>query len=103
MSTQTFYLAGESPEKGIQLDTSQASELQALRNTVASHYGIVVPDEIEFQSKTQPLESVEDVRAAKESISITVSGKAVHETPGPEGLPYVGSYLQGDLFSLLRP
>lgn len=95
MSTQSFYLAGEGPEKGVELDTSQATELQALRNAVASHFGIVVPDEVGFQSKTKELESLEDIRATTEAISITVTGKAVRETPGPEGLPYVGSYLQG--------
>jgi hypothetical protein len=99
---QTFYLAGESPAKGIEIDTSQASELQSLYNAVASHFGIVVPEEVEFQTKTQRLGSVEDVQTATEAISITVSGKAVRETPGPEGLPYVGNYLQGTIASLIH-
>ena len=101
MSAKSFYLAGENPQQGIELDISQVTEFSALQEAIASHFGIVVPVEVGFQDKTQSLDSLNDVQSSTEPIGITITGQSVRETPGPEGVPYLGSYLQSKLISSL--
>ena len=64
----TFYLAGASPESGVDLETSQLADLDALRQAIAGHFGVVVPEDIGFQSSTETLEDLQSVeRQVRES------------------------------------
>jgi hypothetical protein len=94
MDVKTFYLAGETVQQGLNLDISHVTEFIALQEAVATNLSIVVPNEVGFQDKDRRLESLDEIKTTDEPISITVSGQPVRETPGPEGLPYLGSYLQ---------
>ncbi|KAH0341631.1 putative cytochrome P450 monooxygenase, partial [Aureobasidium melanogenum] len=94
MDVKTFYLAGETAEHGVDLDISQVTELSALQEVIANNFGIVAAGEVGFQDKTRTLETLVEIESTNEPISVTISGQPVRETPGPEGLPYVGSYLQ---------
>lgn len=94
MGVKTFYLAGETAQQGLDLDIGQVTEFSALQEAIATNFSITVPDEVGFEDKTRSLESLENVNSSNEPISVTISGQPVRETPGPEGLPYVGSYLQ---------
>lgn len=38
--------------------------------------------------------TVTDVVAVEDDVAITVDGKAVHEVPGPKGLPFIGNYFE---------
>jgi cytochrome P450 len=49
---------------------------------------------IAFNTKESVLESVADVVAQEDSVAITVDGRAVREVPGPQGLPFVGTYFE---------
>jgi hypothetical protein len=94
MGVKTFHLAGETAEHGSDLDIGQVTDFSALQEAIATNFSITLPREVGFQDKTRTLESLEDIKSTNEPISVTISGRSVRETPGPEGLPYVGSYLQ---------
>lgn len=97
MDVKTFFLAGETAQHGLDLDISHVTEFEALQEAIATNFSIVVPDEVGFQDKSRGLETLDEIKSTDEPISITVSGQSIRETPGPEGLPYLGSYLQSQL------
>jgi hypothetical protein len=95
MGVLLFYLAGEKPESGVELDIHQISDLAALQNLIAQQFGIVVPSEVGFQRKEAVIEELSEIQNSSDPVSVTVSGHAVRDVPGPEGLPVVGNYFEG--------
>ena len=49
---------------------------------------------IAFNTTESVLETVVDVVAHEEAVAITIDGIAVREVPGPQGLPFVGTYFE---------
>jgi len=95
MAPHAFYLAGGKPSQALELDISQVSSIDELQKAVAAQFGIVVPEEVGFQDDSKELEDLADLEHTTGDIKVTVSGKAVRDVSGPEGLPFVGSYYQG--------
>lgn len=95
MTTKQFHLYGQDASKTVDVDLSTVQDLPSLKGALASQYGIVNPDDIDFQSKTAELPDLSDVQSAESPIMITIDGHAVREVPGPTGLPFIGSYLEG--------
>ncbi|KAK4976352.1 hypothetical protein LTR42_003981 [Elasticomyces elasticus] len=96
MGITLFHFAGEDPKSGLELDISHVSDLEVLKQEVANHFGVVVPEEIGFQSKGAEVEELTALQNTYDPVAITVGGHAVRDVPGPEGLPWVGNYFEGD-------
>ncbi|KAK4919526.1 hypothetical protein LTR49_012904 [Elasticomyces elasticus] len=94
MGITLFHFAGEDPKSGLELDISHVSDLEVLKQEVANHFGVVVPEEIGFQSKGAEVEELTALQNIYDPVAITVGGHAVRDVPGPEGLPWVGNYFE---------
>ncbi|PVI05872.1 cytochrome P450 [Periconia macrospinosa] len=94
MSSQSFYLLGESPNSARTIQFDPNASLDDLRNLIASHFAIVVADGIGFQSDSGNLYEISDINASTTPIAITVDGHSIRDAPGPKGLPYVGSFFE---------
>ena len=90
-----FFLRGEPSTTATALDIPKPVEFEALQRIVASHFGVVIPDSVGFESGGKTLPEVSDVETAPGLIGVTIDGRAVREVPGPSGLPLVGNYLEG--------
>ncbi|KAF3766493.1 hypothetical protein M406DRAFT_277399 [Cryphonectria parasitica EP155] len=93
-TSKQFYLLGEDVSTAQDIDVPSSIDENGLRQLVASHFAIVDSQGIGFVSENEALTSTADVLDADGPVSITIDGKAVHEVPGPKGLPYVGNYLE---------
>ncbi|KAK5690303.1 hypothetical protein LTR17_025980 [Elasticomyces elasticus] len=94
MGITLFHFAGEDAKHGLELDSSHVSDLEVLKQEVANHFGVVVPEEIGFQSKGAEVEELTALQNTFDPVAITVGGHAVRDVPGPEGLPWVGNYFE---------
>ncbi|KAI1084818.1 cytochrome P450 [Whalleya microplaca] len=94
MSSVQFYLVGEDPIKARDIEIPPQTDDEGLRHLIAAHFAIVDPKGIAFTSQDAYLTTVGDVLSSEGPIGITIDGKAVHEVPGPQGLPYIGNYFE---------
>jgi hypothetical protein len=94
MTTKQFRLACDSA--AFDIDISSATDIDALRRLLGHQFGVVKPDGIGLESEKGALDDISEVHNADSAISITVDGQTVRETPGPTGLPFIGSYFEGD-------
>ncbi|KAI0971327.1 cytochrome P450 [Xylaria arbuscula] len=94
MSTQKFYLLGESPESAQEIEIPSQADQESLQHIIASYFAIVEAQGVGFMSQDTFLTTVSDVLSSADPVAISVDGKAVHEVPGPKGLPYVGNYFE---------
>ncbi|KAI8629062.1 cytochrome P450 [Xylariaceae sp. FL1651] len=94
MSSKQFYLLGEDPASARDIEIPSQIDQEGLQHLIASHFAIVEPQGVGFTFQDTCLTTVADVLSSEEPISISIDGKAVHEVPGPKGLPYVGNYFE---------
>ncbi|PWY88641.1 cytochrome P450 [Aspergillus sclerotioniger CBS 115572] len=94
MSSQQFYLLGESVSSAKDITIETALDFDQLKQLVAAYFAIVDPNGIGFQTEDDCLSDVSDVLAAKGPVAIAIDGHAVREPGGPRGLPYVGNYFE---------
>ncbi|KAK9425361.1 putative Cytochrome P450 monooxygenase [Seiridium unicorne] len=76
MSTKKFILCDDSGGN-IEAIVDNISDVQLLKGSLASSFGVVVPEE-----------------AAEGDIAVKVDRHSVREVPGPQGLPFVGNYFE---------
>ncbi|KAK9371833.1 cytochrome P450 [Lipomyces chichibuensis] len=94
MLSASFYLLGEDPSTARVIDIPDRTDHEGLQHLIASHFAVAHPKGIAFNNQDSVLESVQDVLAQEEAVSITIDGRAVRPVPGPQGLPYVGNYFE---------
>ncbi|KAI1430181.1 cytochrome P450 [Xylaria sp. FL1777] len=94
MSTKQFYLLGESSDSTREIEIPSQIDLEGLQHLVASHFAIVEAQGVGFVSQDTYLTTVADILSSEDPVVISIDGKAVHEIPGPNGLPYVGNYFE---------
>ncbi|KAI1323026.1 cytochrome P450 [Xylariaceae sp. FL0255] len=94
MSTKQFYLLGEDPTTGRDIEIPSQIDQEGLRQLVASYFAVVEPRGISFAFEDVNLTTVSDILSSEGPIAISIDGKPVHEIPGPRGLPYVGNYFE---------
>ncbi|KAH8656846.1 cytochrome P450 monooxygenase [Ilyonectria robusta] len=94
MAIKRFHLLGEDPSTAQDIELPSSLDYQSLQHLVASHFAIVDPNGIGFVTQSEALMTVTDVVAVEDDVAITVDGKAVHEVPGPKGLPFIGNYFE---------
>ncbi|KFY47171.1 hypothetical protein V494_00124 [Pseudogymnoascus sp. VKM F-4513 (FW-928)] len=94
MTSISFYLLGESPSTARLIEIPEPVDYESLQYTVASHFAIVHPKGIAFNTQDSVIESVADILAQEDPVAITIDGRAVREVPGPQGLPYIGNYFE---------
>ena len=46
-------------------------------------------------NREHDLSNMEEIRDADEPVSVKINGHDARQVPGPQGLPLVGSYLEG--------
>jgi hypothetical protein len=97
MVSQKFYLCGDGVSTALELDISAVQTFDELQRSVAAFYGIVQADGVAFQAGESELEELAQVTGSEEPVGITVGGHSVREVPGPQGLPWVGNYFEGEL------
>ncbi|RYP92042.1 hypothetical protein DL770_001820 [Monosporascus sp. CRB-9-2] len=94
MSSQKFYLLGESPSLAKEIDVPPHIDEESLRHLVASHFAIVDSKGIGFVSRDACLTTVSDIISSDDAVGITIDGEEVRGVPGPQGLPYIGNYFE---------
>ncbi|KAK2612287.1 hypothetical protein QQS21_001713 [Conoideocrella luteorostrata] len=94
MGSNQFYLLGEDASTAIDIDFSDAGDIEELQHLVAAHFAIVDHKGIGFVSNDHRLTAFSDVKDAESPIVVTIDGKGVQEIPGPTGLPYFGNYFE---------
>jgi hypothetical protein len=97
MVSKKFYLCGDGVSTALELDISAVQTFDELQRSVAAFYGIVQPDGVAFQAGESELEELAAITGSEEPVGITVGGHSVREVPGPQGLPYIGNYFEGEL------
>ena len=96
MVSQKFYLCGDGVSTALELDISAVQTFDELQRSVAAFYCIVQADGVAFQAGELELEELAAITSSKEPVGITVGGHSVREVPGPQGLPYIGNYFEGE-------
>ncbi|KAJ5204194.1 uncharacterized protein N7498_005073 [Penicillium cinerascens] len=95
MTVQQFYLLGEPASSARDVDVEDTLAIDDVKDLIASHFAIVSPNGIGFQSKDDNfLLEVSDILAAGSPVAITIDGHEVRDPPAPNGLPYVGNYFE---------
>ncbi|KAF2446257.1 cytochrome P450 [Karstenula rhodostoma CBS 690.94] len=94
MESQKFYLLGESPASSRTVTFHKDASLEDLKDVIASHFAIVVPEGIQFVHDGITVAEVSDILSSEDAITITIDGHAVRDPPGPKGLPYVGNFFE---------
>lgn len=94
MTTKQFHLAGDTT--AFDIDISSATDIDVLKRLLGHHFGVVKPEGIGLQNGKRALDDISEVQNVDGAISINIDGHTARETPGPTGLPFVGSYFEGD-------
>ncbi|KAI4592359.1 hypothetical protein KJ359_011299 [Pestalotiopsis sp. 9143b] len=96
MSSQKFYLVGDSSSTAKDIPAEPAWKLETLKKTVAQAFNVAVPAGITFHSldSKNELEDTEAVLSCPEPVGMRIDGSAVAAPGGPEGLPIVGSFYE---------
>lgn len=97
MTVKKFFLSGHSTNTAVELDITAVNTLDELQRSIGAHFGVVQPEGLAFQAGETVLEEFNDVTSSDAPIGITVDGHSVRNVPGPQGLPYVGNYFEGEL------
>ena len=80
----------------LELDISAVQTFDELQRSVAAFYGIVQADGVAFQAGESELSELSEITSSEVPVGITVGGHSVREVPGPQGLPWVGNYFEGE-------
>lgn len=112
MSSQQFYLLGESPSSARAIQFSQDASLDDMKDLIASHFAIVQPQGkdkqkkldiltrtdlvlgIAFECNGTAITELSEIVSSEDAIAISIDGHAVRDVPGPKGLPYVGNFFE---------
>ncbi|UKZ52380.1 hypothetical protein TrVGV298_006156 [Trichoderma virens] len=94
MPEQQFYFLGEPISSAKHIDVDTTLDLDGLKHLVAAHFAIVEPNGIGFQAQDKFLSELSEVVSSSSPVAITIDGHEVRDIPGPQGLPYVGNYLE---------
>ncbi|KAI0163374.1 cytochrome P450 [Pestalotiopsis sp. NC0098] len=96
MSSQKFYLVGDSSSTAKDIPAEPAWKLETLKKTVAQAFNVAVPAGITFHSldSKNELDDTEAVLSCPEPVGMRIDGSAVAAPGGPEGLPIVGSFYE---------
>lgn len=95
MTAKKFFLCGDATNTAVELDISAVNTLDELQRSIAAHYGVVQPEGLGFQAGETELHDFHQVTSSEHPIGVTVDGHSVRAVPGPQGLPYVGNYFEG--------
>lgn len=98
MAIQQFFLCGDGVSTAVELDISAVQNIDELKRSISTHYGIVQPEGVAFQAGESELSELHEVTDSNVPIGITVDGHSVRDVPGPQGLPWVGNYFEGIKF-----
>ncbi|KAF3006340.1 hypothetical protein E8E14_004161 [Neopestalotiopsis sp. 37M] len=96
MSSQKFYLIGDSSSTAKDIPAEPAWKLETLKKTVGQAFNVAVPAGITFHQldSKKELEDTEAVLSCPEPVGLRIDGSAVTSPSGPEGLPIVGSFYE---------
>ncbi|KAF7540004.1 hypothetical protein G7054_g1685 [Neopestalotiopsis clavispora] len=96
MSSQKFYLIGDSSSTAKDVPAEPAWKLETLKKTVGQAFNVAVPAGITFHQSDskKELEDTEAVLSCPEPVGLRIDGSAVTSPSGPEGLPIVGSFYE---------
>ncbi|ETS78918.1 hypothetical protein PFICI_08771 [Pestalotiopsis fici W106-1] len=96
MSSQKFYLVGDSLSTAKDISAEPAWKLETLKKAVGQAFNVAVPAGITFHhlDSKKELEDTEAVLSCSEPVGLRIDGSAVAAPSGPEGLPIVGSFYE---------
>lgn len=96
MVVKKFFLCGDGTSTAVELDISAVTTFDELQRSIGAHFGVVQPEGLAFQAGETVLTEFHDITSSEAPIGITVDGHSVRNVPGPQGLPYVGNYFEGE-------